>query len=303
MVEAVATENTTENIFAQEVGRGINFAYRLIDERYGPSSKDVLIFHSVDHSRDVVRRILKIGRVVRRYDPTFTDCRLQLTMLMGAWHDVVQNRKEEIPNQGIIEEGRNRDRGNNEENSGKELIDYMMGVNQERGMEVFTEGDFGIVRLGMWGTIPDFQEGTIIQPYINGDSPYEVIILGLADIGGAGIDGAEQFIREGNNEFRELFTGITRGIKEGGLSEEEKGYAGIKMREWITMDQISFVEGRERNFDEEAGHFNNPQITEALKNEVFTKFEESKNAVRKRADGVLNNTSFEELSKLIGYVT
>lgn len=283
----------------------------LLDQRFSPNSENPQIFHVKKHSEDVLRRGQFLVSLVNKIMPGFVSLvQLQRLRTAAAFHDSIQDYSVENP--GTIKEVRIRKRGPNEEGSGQEASSEMRNINEITGEEVFNNQDQSIVSKAVSnGTFVEWDGGlgTVVQTRVSKESSLEEKFMALIDIGGAGMDGAEQYILEGNAEFRELKIGITRVITqalslEDGLSKisaEDREYISKEIRSWLADSQVRFVQGRQRRLETELGWFDNEQVEEGLRREGFTKFEESIKAAQERAEFAKTST-FHQLLTLIGYI-
>lgn len=271
-----------EEIFVKEVDKGIAHFLDLTDREFRPDGQNPQIYHVRKHPEIVIDRVERLGgRIMEVAPQLLTLHQFHTARLDGAAHDVIQ-AFDSNEDAGTIREKRVRHRGPNEKDSGDELVDYMRSVNEkflkENGYEIFSEDDIAQVDPTMKGTEPEWDKirQTATQPHINTESPIEAKLVGLADLGGSGMDGAKQYIKEGNSEFLEVRIGITRALTNAtndsrgldSLTEEDKKYIGSEIKEWLNS-QINFVEGRKYYLDQELSHFNNPELSEILKIEQF----------------------------------
>lgn len=313
MSQMVKTEvlSDKEIIFDEAVSQGIDKAKELMGSQFGPASSNPLIFHTwEEHIAVLLDRLERTYALVKKIRPELASPRsLGLTKLLIAWHDVVQNwfPQELELGQPFLYTNRGRYLGYNEQESGRQLRGFMYDFNRDHG-DIFTQEEIASIESGINATITTFKpELGVIQEQLTATTPFEGKILAFLDINGCLIDGPEQFIREGNNEFKEVKIGINRTIenalsKEGrlALAENEKDYIAAQIRNWL-KSQVIFARGRQTRLPQELKILENPELTEALEKELFNKGQKSLAEIIRRAQG-LEEKSFEELLELVGYL-
>ncbi|MBS3903247.1 MAG: hypothetical protein KGZ30_02610 [Anaplasmataceae bacterium] len=298
--------------FKTKVEEGIAYARDLVRRRFEESleGEKNLEFHGEDHSVGVVNRIEKILNKVREVAPDLISERdVQLGRYAGGFHDVDQfYQRKEIKSEaeGVDDKAvRQRQVRANEEISAYEALQYADSLNKEEDREIFFKEDFDVIREAILATIPGFdpENKTVIQPNLKEDSPLVVRALALADLGTAGIDGGEAFVKEGAALFREENLDIKDALEavakgEETISEAQKEAFRSRIIGWLKF-QPSFAEGRKALLDHELGNLPD-EVKEVLKEEVFSKFDESIEASREFAEKA-EQLTFEELLEAVGY--
>lgn len=319
----IEQKKSLEQIDPQIIEDGIKLAMQYIEslnywnsqnENHDPN--EVLSYHNVDHTKSVIERYMRIVSLIREIDPNLISIReIQIGQLGSAFHDDVQNFVEKVeiekdtingmpnPFAGMEKKIRARDTINNEEESYKPAIAYMREVNKTKP-NTFTKIDEDMLHQQIAVTVPDFdiENKTVFQPNLNKDSKIVDIALALADINGAGIDGAEQFINEGNALFREENLDIMEAVfdmRNGQIiPEKNKEYFKHRIILWSQI-QPAFAQGRKNLLDKEISILS-PAIQTALKDKIFNKFDESIDATKKLLDE-RKSMSFEEIIASMGY--
>lgn len=286
--------------------------FNIHEKENGSSSNHPQIFHRADvagsHVQAAVTRVGRSIDVIKEVAPELiTLIQEGRTKLFVALHDWKQECG--IKDEGTIREQIERRRARNETHTADWGVRFMRSVNDGAGKMIFVYEDTQICRAVLDATITTWDDalGTVVQKQVGVQSPIEVKLAGLADIGSAGED-PEQFIREGNWEFQEVRTGITRAIAqapsdENGvpiLSPEDAEYVRQQIMAWLP-DQVRWAEGRKSRQDIEIGYFQDERVIRALKEKVYNKFDQSISKAKERASD-LENKSFEELLILIGYL-
>lgn len=292
--------------------KGIDEALEKVKERFeddeGREDKDKnLDFHNTRHTSSIVTRVERILSAMKGAGVAIDERTIARGKMYGAFHDVVQEENEPK----VISEGDNdrvqrvRRTGDNEKASWEAAAAFMEKTNGEAGEEVFTREDIDGAREAIEATVPSFYFdkekgwGTVIQPNLNKKSSFEARALALADIGAAGMEGYEVYGPEGDAVFREENLDILRVLRQPeALGEEQKEYFKSRMTKWSAM-QIGFAEGRKALLDKELDGLD-PLVQEKLKEEVFSKFDDSIEGAKTKLEE-RKNMSFEELAKSMGY--
>ncbi len=235
--------------FEAAIERGIQEARELIRSRLNEKE---LPYHHVAHTEDVMRRVQSILDVcVEAGVATAHD--VSLGRFAAARHDTEQQfnvveKKEIIADhpKPFIKKIAQKMRGDNERASAREAIAYMEACNEEAGEEIFSPEDMRVVEEAIVATIPDFnlEHMTVVQPHLTPESSVVTRALALADICGAGLDGAESYIRTGDELFREENVDIREAVQRGHrIDTLTKGYYRGRMVAWAES-QVAFAEGR-----------------------------------------------------------
>lgn len=289
------------------------------EDKFGQGSDNPQILHRRRiHLEPALDRGGRMIQTARRVNPNFVNpIQEGRTLLYIAKHDEEQKFKvKQSPDKNPIKDQRERTRstddrgGGNEMETVDEITKLMWKTNDDWGKMVFIQEDVLVCRSVMAATIPfwDTPLGTVVQNYLTAGIPIEAAIVGLADLAGAGMDGPEQYIKEGNAEFQEVRIGITRAINEAKRNEQgvpvldstDQAYVEGEIRKWLDI-QIHFAEGRKILLDRDLSSIDDPNVRTAFKEELFTRFDESIKSAKDRAKD-LDKKDFAELLTLIGYI-
>lgn len=301
MLEQPNTEKTMEELQELVVARACTHARDLISARFehAENSEDNLAFHNVEHTDGVVRRTELILRTIRNSVPDAVSVKdIALGKVAAAFHDVVQEWDEDRTEDSVK---RRRRTGSNEITSATEAVVFLEKMNKEFGQDIFSKDDLGIITDAIGATVPDYnaEEKTVVQPNITERSSIVARALALADLGTAGMDGADAFVREGNTLFREENLDIARAMKQSqSITSQEKDRYRKRMLEWSVSQEI-FARGRRNLFDKELQKIPFEAVISVKL--LFGKFKESITAVGQLAKN-REALSFEEIARDMGYV-
>ena len=268
-----------------------------IRERY--EGEDALDYHNTRHTEKVVRRASAILAAIYTADRSILDeRRLRLGALAAAWHDVIQDCQiNEAADGAFTRRTRRCFTGANEAASAEEAIRYM----REEGGGTFRPEDEEIIRQVILATVPaaDFKEGTMVQANLTPESDVLARAVALADLGCAGMDGPEEFVREGNAVFREDAIDIRDALRSSeSISREQKDFFVKRMLAWSRV-QEKFAAGRKALFEAELEGL--PEEARRAVRPLFSKFDESiAGAGAKTAER--EAMTFEELVSDFGYL-
>lgn len=281
----------------ERVNEIIDKAFGLIQERFLDSTNpdNRLAFHGREHTEGVMRRTEAILKAMQRVTVhKVTDKDIMLGKIAAAFHDVVQEWKPEQRGEAVI---RKRDTGENEKTSANEVI-AILEQEMESAGEIFSEMDLATIEDAIRGTVPGFDGRTAIQPNVTEQSVFVSRAVALADLGTAGMDGAEAFLQDGDALFREENLDIVHAIRsQEALSPEVQEKYRQRMIGWSKF-QPKFAEGRRDLLDEELEGMP-PLVTDAIK-KLFNKFDESISAAVKRGEE-REAMSFDELALDMGF--
>lgn len=254
-----------------------------------------LPFHGVAHTEGVIRRTEAILKAIQRVTVhKVTDKDIMLGKIAAAFHDVVQEWKPEQRGGAVI---RKRNTGENEKTSANEVI-AILEQEMESAGEIFSEIDLATIEDAIRGTVPGFDGRTAIQPKVTEQSIFVSRAVALADLGTAGMDGAEAFLQDGDALFREENLDIVYATRsQEVLSSEAQEKYRQRMIGW-SKSQPKFAEGRRDLLNEELKGMP-PLVTEAIK-KLFNKFDESISASKERAEK-REGMSFDELALDMGF--
>lgn len=292
LFDTINTDSATEFVkkYAQ---RATEAALEKIQERFEKAAnpENNLEYHRQDHTHAVLRRVEMILNTLKA---SLTDT--ALGKIAAAFHDTVQNWEEmQDANTGVLK--RKRFAGKNETSSAEEASVFMNEVNQD-GQNIFSEDDIKMVMEAIMVTVPGFNGKTVIQPGLQKDSPLVVLAMALADLGAAGIDGAEQFLSEGDANFREENLDISRAIATGNpIAPDQTEKYRQRMLGWTKFQPV-FAQGRQEAFENEISGL--PDNQKESMRSLFNKFDESIKASQERI-AKRESMTFEELVKDMGY--
>jgi len=302
-------ETEREQSLESRVDEGIEQALAIVKARYedSPNPDDVLEFHNRAHTNDVVRRAHVILEMIADSDPQSVSERdLQRGRIAAAFHDVWQEY--DITPDPDLDGSRTRvirkkRSGSNETKSADEAISFMRESNEREGA-VFTNDDEVVVREAIMATVADYDPElrTAYQKNLRPESGVVAHALALADLAGAGMDGPDQFFKEGAAFFREDNMDVSRAMRalRGGepMSDDDKAYYGERMRAWFAL-QVDFARGRRDRFMKELEGLP-AAASQRLSEALFARFDSSIEAAEKRAEDV-QGMSFEDRARLMGY--
>lgn len=308
-VETLASQElvlSPEEYFNQSIEHGIRRALATTEADFEKNShpEHNLAYHNTEHVKSVIERVelilQNIQRATKTVEPNLvTERDIQIGRLVAAFHDRKQDWEESVLKNQII---RKRATAANEQASAQELIAYMDEVNTNSQVgNIFGEDDKKLVEEAILATIPGFdrQRWTVVQPNVRPNSSIVAKAMALADLGTAGMEGGEAFIKDGDNLFREDNLDIGRALRKPDLLDEStKESFRQRMINWSKL-QITFAEGRQALFDHELVGLR-PEAQKILKQAVFTRFEESIESAKIKA-GQREDLSFDELARDMGY--
>ncbi|MDO8529367.1 MAG: hypothetical protein Q7S18_01735 [bacterium] len=289
--------------FGATVNKGIEQALGLIKEKYEnrPDEKDNLPFHNAEHTKGVVDNVEKILKAIQQASPDLdlvSDHDVQIGRLAAAYHDTVQDWKENKVKEGEFEKvSRKRLAGSNETKSGEEAAKFMRDANQNGA--VFSEQDIQTVKRAIDTTVPGGWDGkTVIQTNLTKNSSLVERALALADLATAGMEGSKRFLEEGPAIFREENLDILEAIRSGeNISKDKQDYFKERMIKWL-RDQPAFARGRQARLAVELEAI--PEPARAAVAGLFDKFEDSIQKSQEVADEA-GKESFEKLIERMGY--
>jgi len=298
--------SSTERLIA-EAHDNIESMYRM--EEQDPLERRE--YHNVKHTEGVEDKVEKILNTIRKADPSvgINERDVILGRLIASHHDIDQSQDEPkiTPEQTGGEEFQKMQRKRYiekiEKNSAGILVGRMQQINEQEKREIFTKQDMDTAENGILATIPGFAKGTVIQPKLNdfaerslerqsklkeaGDmKAFEeekkkyilVLTIALADLG-AMMDGAEEFLRDGNRVFREDNIDIADAMEVTfKMSDQQKEYIFHRIKGWYEA-QVKFVEGRREIFELQILSF--PDAAKEDVKKLF-KFDEAIQAARDR---------------------
>lgn len=315
--------STSENIQSREavVQAGVREALAQIAERYEQPNEtgdgeNVLSYHSAAHTwqkLEQVNRILSTlagaGVAIRTEDRENAE-------LATAFHDFHQlyairenpgtGIRERVMQSGFAESDRTDGMPGSERLSAEECVLWMHEMNRERGIPLFSEYDAQAVTSAIAATYAPFDPaaGTVRQPHLSTETPLIGWALAMADIGNAGMESPEVFIREGDALYREKYPGVEGEIERlPSLSGEQKEALRFHMLAWA-QNQVRFAAGRKKAFAEDLKRMPLPEgVREnalAALQELFGGFDATIAALE-RVYAEREKLSLSQLAQRMGY--
>jgi hypothetical protein len=275
-------QNTQESQLKNIVDLGVERALQTIHDRH-EAGEQTLDFHNQKHTRQVIERTTKIAEAFGLDEKT-----IATAQLIAAFHDTVQDGysvankykeyiynedgqlllsedsgfssisgeegfRDENPNYGMFK----RFTGANEVASFEELRSVMTST---EGQLVFDDEDIALAEEAFLGTVPGFdpERGAITQPNISERSSEVTLAVAMADLGAAGMEGAESLLYDGDANFREehmkwsyeLRQAVEESRPFDDIDDETKQAISQKMIGWtkfqkkIASDQRGFFQER-----------------------------------------------------------
>ncbi len=301
-------------------------AHSNIGDMYRTEEQDPLErreYHNVKHTEGVEDKAEKILNTTRKAEPSIgiTERDIILARLIASHHDVDQSQDEpkitpeRMGDEEFQKTQRKRYIEQIEKNSAGILVGRMQQVNEQGKKEVFTKQDMEIARAAILATIPGFAKGTVVQPKLNDFAEESlkrqlelkeegkmklleeekkkyilVLTIALADLG-AMMDGAEEFLRDGNGVFREDNIDIADAMEVTlKMSDQQKEYIYGRIKGWYGA-QVKFVEGRREIFELQILSF--PDAAKEDVKKLF-KFDEAIQAARERLQKVNGDEAIME---------
>ncbi len=288
-------ERTPDDIAEKYADLAVTQALDTIKERFeNPQNpENVLAYHRKEHTNAVIQRVELILAALKA-----SLREALLGKIAAAFHDTKQDwePKFDANTKGLK---RIRFAKQNEDSSAGEAALFMQQANHnEEGREIFTSQDIQSVVDAIMVTIPGFNGKTVVQENLHKDSPLVVRALALADLGAAGMDGAEQYLQEGDANFREENLDIARAIESGQpITPDQVENFKQRMLGW-TKFQPKFAEGRQEMLEQEISGLP-PEQQDPIRS-LFNKFSESIQAATDRI-ARREAMTFPELVKDMGY--
>ena len=271
-----------------------------------------LYYHTLEHTLAVKRRANIIYRAIEpvlpaSQFPVESDRLSKLIDICAMAHDMVQQFDDTTETQTP----RKRTPGVSEIASVNKLIRYIQQLNQtvaSHNLDAsvgFSDRDIEIVKDGILATICQrdplagkadysFSPYSIYQPYLYNDKPNSIVatIIALADLGTLGMEGVEQFIREGilvlledNLDLKNIIIHCDR---------PTSARSAIKTR-LLNMARfmVSLAQERQARFELEISSFT-AQARQILRSQVFIYFNDDIDKI-KTIVPTDENTSLTEL--------
>jgi len=304
-IEKEAPKESADKKFEQFANEATKEALIIIQKNFeqNPDPDSNLDFHNTRHTESVVQKIGQILKTMQGGGVSVSEKDLALAKIAATFHDTVQNWQEQKildPASGTEKIMRQRVIGQNEKDSIDLAVEFMGSINQKEKQDVFSTEDHEIVRQAIDSTVPEFDptQKTVVQPNLKEMSHPVAIALALSDLGTAGINGGEAFVKEGSDLFREENLDIKRVLKsDRELTDAEKEFFRSRMIAWSKFQPL-FAQGRKNLLEKEMGDL--PEKSKENLRQLFSKFDESiKIAAQKASERELMN--FDQLLADFGY--
>lgn len=292
--EAVQQEAIRGVLFEKCTKRLEEGALELQDRRYGRRetlriqdgkevrrpNPDYLPFHNSWHVQEAIGAVDNILRSMQKGGAPITEKDIRLGRIIAAFHDIVQNWREERQDGWMIK--RQRFIGDNEQASADEFVAYMRKMNEEEGVEVFSARDMEVGQAAIMATVSGsgLKHNTVVQPNLTEWLEPLVRAMALADLATAGMGGGARYIDGGNRLFREENLDVV-GADINELTDEQKELLMRRMLAWKRF-QPKFAAGRRDLFESEIAPL--PEGAKEELRKLFCKFDESIIAAQKDAD-------------------
>ena len=284
-----------------------------------------LYYHTLDHAVAVKRRAKHIFQAVKSVlfqhysDPELT--RLEnLTSLCGLAHDMVQLfDSSRSPNQP-----RRRHAGVSENATSKKLLKYIQSLNQKLATNIsdptilFSDRDQQIIQDAIAATVcqidpqaerfDQFSTISIHQPYLYDSQPKISVvgnIIALADLGTLGMEGVDNFIKDGilvfledNLEFKELILNCNTQKYISPDFQNNRSRSQLKSR-LLAMSRfmVKLAYDRQARFELEIAQFSLP-ARKILRDQVFIYLNQENIA---KIDALIPTQENVELIKLMDF--
>ncbi len=304
-IETEPQKESTDKKFEKLADEAIKEAISIVQKNFEQNSDpdNNLDFHNLRHTQAVIDRVSQILKAMQDGGVNISEKDLTLGKVAAAFHDTVQNWQEQKtldPTSGIEKIMRQRAIGQNEKDSAGLVVNFMVSINQRERQNVFSAEDQEIMKCAIDSTVPGFDpvQKTVVQPNLTEKSHPVTIALALSDLGTAGINGGEAFVKEGSDLFCEENLDIKRALKSGReLTDGEKEFFRSRMIAWSKFQSI-FAQGRKNLLEKEIATL--PDNAKENLRQLFSKFDESiKTAAQKANERELMN--FDQLLADFGY--
>jgi len=304
-IEKEASKESADKKFEQFANEATKEALIIIRKNFeqNPDPDSNLDFHNTRHTESVVQKIGQILKTMQDGGTDISEKDLALGKIAAAFHDSIQNWQEQKvldPTTGLEKIMRQRFIGQNEKDSADLAIKFIENTNQQKKEDVFSAEDQEILRQAVDSTVPGFDpaQKTVVQPNLKEKSHPVTLALALSDLGTAGINGGEAFVKEGSDLFREENLDIKRILKSGRVpTDTEKEFFRNRMLAWSKFQPL-FAQGRKNLLEKEISSL--PDNAKENLRQLFSKFDESIQTATKKANE-RELMTFEQLLVDFGY--
>jgi hypothetical protein len=248
--DSLRNEQEVELSFEDIAGRVIE---ELLTHTEDEAERQMRYYHNRKHSEEVMRRASAIYHALQEEESGVgSDREILILQLAAAGHDVLQR----FENQ---EEGQSRRRVKDlSEDDSVACIHSALRKLDPDGRLV-SESDLQLIAEAISCTKADFSpEKGIFQPALGTDSSLVARSLALADLGGLGMSGPEQFyeesarvfLEENPDIFKKIWDHQTHRFVVDSLSDDEYELILARLHGRVKFDKL-FTEKRFEIFDEE----------------------------------------------------
>lgn len=299
-----------QSMFFEAIEAGIEDALAIIKRGFekSPNSQENRPYHRKKHTwhtkkpRGVVQRTEAILAAIQEVDPHLVSKRhIALGRYSAAHHDTVQEYQvyvvEDSPLPCVVRELQT---GKNEMASAAHAVASLEYINKKTGQRIFSRGEMEMVEEAILVTIPEISKewGTVIQPNLRESNGVIARAVALADLGMAGMEGAQAFLEDGNTLFREFnldMIGIGKRFQRFPIATQE--FYRDRMLAWSRF-QIPFAKGRKKYLEHELDGL--PPLAQEAVRSLFTTFDESIE-VAEGQYALRQGLPFRELLRDVGY--
>ncbi len=288
-----------EGKFISACKKGGSFALSNIAVRYeqDPDPLNRLSYHNSAHSLMVGKNAMRILTSISSVNPAVGPREIALGGFIGHSHDCRIVWKQELCSDGEFPvKRRRRVPVRSELLSLGDTVEYMRKTNREEQEEVFTPDDLQVVTAGIWVTVPDFSNMTVVQPHLDRDTPIVARAVALADIGTAGLEGGAIFLQTSLALFQEDNMDLVEEEFDK-LPKRKQHWIRDRIFDWLS-GQMQFVTGREKRLEEELGGLS--PLEQSVVAELFNKFDDTKRTLAEFITEA-HNLPFKALASVIGY--
>jgi hypothetical protein len=289
-----------EEPFEKDLEREVEDVLTEIDTYYGPRASigERLAYHERSHTEEQVLPHAKtLWDVIeaehkKKYGFGF-DPRERCIMIRAVVrHDKIQKSTITRDDTDPLHIPR-RIRGESEKASILDLEESMIHAHEER----YDSNDIKKGVDAIQATTPLFKEGTAFNN-IEKNPSLIVICTAMADLGGAGMDASDVFLKTGDRFFVEdypEFGDYLYGVPSPNMTDERKELYRQEIIKWAE-GQVVFAEGRKRAFEDEILLV--PEYAREAVRKLYSHFDENIEALRAEAE-IRKVLSFDELAERI----
>lgn len=258
-VPGLGSRETVRDRFDTAVWMVMSHALRKVKTEFeDPTSENRLAYHSLTHTKGVIKRTTQILKAIQLANPKaniITPRDIGLGKIAAACHDTVQHwYVTSLADQsGVVINKRKRLFGDNERKSADVAEAYMEAVEYQLPV-VFTPEDKQTVREAILLTIPTFDKelGTVTHPeFYKLKDNLVAQAVALGDLGGGGMEGARTARWEADTLFLEdnmsftTYRNTYKTLPAGSRSMVLEEIYHKHMLAWLDS-QLRFIQGRQK---------------------------------------------------------